>query len=116
MDVRPVGIPGRQFTDLEIVAVDGDVVGVDRDGATAGIGRALVLAQAPHALLADHGRQRVDEAAAVVVALGGYRAVAADGAEEEDRQLGIAQRSLHFVSPSESEVSGRQCGWETRSC
>src|SRR5690606_27482475 len=72
--VSPGSIPRSQAADLEIVAVDGDVVGVDPDGTTACDGGAQVLVQAPHALGGDGGGQRIDEAGAVVVALGGHGA------------------------------------------
>ncbi len=50
-----------QATQLEAVAIDGDVVGVDLDGAADGNGRAEVLAQAPGALAVDDGGYRIDE-------------------------------------------------------
>src|SRR5690606_12163047 len=68
-----------QPADLEIVAVDGDVVGGDGDGRSAGDRGAQVLLQAPRALGGDRGGQRIDEAGAVVVALGGKGAARDSG-------------------------------------
>src|SRR5207344_3245363 len=60
----------RESTDLEIVAIDRDVVGGDGDGLAAGDGGGQVLFETPRALGADRRRQRRDETGAVVVAFG----------------------------------------------
>src|SRR5690606_16508736 len=62
------GRAGREVADLEIVAVDRDVVGRDGDRVAAGDRCGKVLAQAPGACLRDHRGDGVDEADAGVVA------------------------------------------------
>src|SRR5690606_6978982 len=59
LGVDPVGIrrlARGKAADLEIVAVEGDVVGSDGDGVAAGDSGAQVLAQAPGALGGNGGR------------------------------------------------------------
>ena len=63
--------PRGQAAQLEVVAVERDVVGGDGDGHATAEGGAQVMAQAPGALGADQGGQGVDEPRAVVVAPGG---------------------------------------------
>src|SRR5690606_20351200 len=60
--------PATQATNLEIIAVDRDVVGGDTNRVTGLDCRTHVLSQAPDALGADRGGNGVNETGAVVVA------------------------------------------------
>src|SRR5690606_29220028 len=85
-------IARSQATELETIAIDGDVVGADDNRAAsagADVG-AQVRAQAPHALGGDDRGHRIDESGAVVVGLCGAgrpgRGQQEDGQEQDARQ------------------------------
>lgn len=78
--------PVRQSANLEMVAVDGDIVGVNGDGVATGDGGRQVPAQAPGALSADGGGQRVDKAGAVFIAAGMCCAGCGEQAAEDEKQ------------------------------
>src|SRR5690606_23651576 len=71
--VDPVGLgadAAPEPAELEVVAVDGDIVGVDRDRRAGVDAGGQVVAQAPHALGRDARRERVDVAGATVETVG----------------------------------------------
>ena len=63
--------PGRNIAELEVVAIDRDVVVLDIDGVDVARGGADVVPQAPSTLRGNHRGYRVDEAGAAIVVLGG---------------------------------------------
>src|ERR1044072_6430215 len=67
-DVVSAG-PRRNIAELEVAAVDSDVVGLDIDGVDVARGGADVVPQAPGTWRGDHRGYRVDEAGTGGVAL-----------------------------------------------
>src|SRR4249919_3990514 len=76
----------RRIVELEVVAVDGDVVGIDVDRGAIRDRGAHVLFQAPSTLGVYRGRHRSDESGAVVVTLGGLSGARSAQHEYQYRQ------------------------------